>query len=296
MNNRMFSSILAIMLAAVWLTGCAPRAGVADDASSTHALVFRFKSAEGLHLGCKVKALGIPVGKIEKSPEMAPDGHSVLVTATMDDLSTNLLPLLNRRMTARIEKDNLVAGESLLVLYFSEKPAPRLVRGEITVGCDSFVELEAWKLLSAGAAGSTSFDRFMGLIFETDRYSTGTAVYWLNAAAFCTSILLIIALVLDFVLRVFQGRTRTRPSPYPLVFVWQVFALVALLKIVLLAAALIAWSGGFAIPDMRPWFIMPDNAVKLLVMDWRFLLVLAVLAGIRFKFRLLTLVVKSVMI
>lgn len=71
--------------------------------------------------------------------------------------------------------------------------------------------------------------------------------------------------------------------------------MVALVKVSVLAVALVTWAAGFSLPDLTPWFVVPNNAVKLAVWDWRFLAILFTLAGIRFRLGLLAMVVRKVL-
>jgi len=256
-------------------------------------VTFLFDSAQNIKKGSFIEHKGVRIGKVISNPEFTPDGKSIKIDAIINGLPNSFSNVINSYTTVNIQKTSIVdvGNDKVIKIYFSSLAAPPIASGGIITGCNNWVELQTWKVIYQPKVSKGAFNNFMGLLFETNKNKTGDLIYWLNIICFLSLVIVVLILILDLFLRIFQGKQRTKPSPVLFVKLWRWFMFWSIIKILVLIATIICILGRFSLPSYPPYIIWPSSPIEVLRWDWAFYTIFVVIVGIKYKMNLLTLLV-----
>jgi len=291
--KKTIQAILIFSLIIPFLTSCDKKISGLKTKNGKLSLnvSFLFNSAQNIKKGSFVEHKGVRIGKVISNPEFTSNGKNIKIDAIINNLPTTFSNQINSYTTANIQKPSIidVGNDKVIKVFFSSLSASPISAGHTITGCNNWVELQTWKVIYQPKVSKNTFNNFMGLLFETDTIKIGKFIYWLNVICFLSLVVVIIILFLDFLLRIFQGKQRTKPSPVLFVKVWKIFMFCGIIKILILIATIICLLGRITLQNWVPYILWPSSPIEAFRWDWTFYTVFFIILGIKYKFNLLTL-------
>ena len=269
---------LTMIAVAVVMIGCGSN-GPDDEIR----IKFQFKDAKAINVGARVMGDGIKVGKVIAPPE-SPEPGKVLIKVEIDNISREKKRFLTNELSAEIKKDSLVAGEGFINLIFPAKPGQPVPDGTVLPGKD--LKEVAPGISVPTKSGQQVIKIMMSAFGVSSAEKTGQLVFFINWGSIVILALVLLALLIDFIIRLPQGKDRERSSPKLLRAVWSLFVICLLLKLVLFVMQALAIFGIIPISDNR-WIILPTNIAQLASQQAGFWAFAFILIGFRFKMQLL---------
>lgn len=270
-------SMLVAVLACV--TGC-------RDRKQGLTLHFVFEDAKGISNGDKVMADGVFVGKVIGNPQ-SPKPKQVIVTARIAGLAPEKMAYMTKDLSAVIKKSSLVAGETDLYLIFPKEPGEPVADGAILQGRGGPGDLLDLASITLPRDSQQFVAMLKTAFVAVDRTASGETTFYLNWASLIAALLVVVALVLDLLIRLPQGADRERSSPRILREVWMLFCLMLVVRLFIAVARSLGGLGILGADLLRTVHVGAANIGDVLAQEWPFWVLALLLITIRFKFDLL---------
>jgi NADH:ubiquinone oxidoreductase subunit 5 (subunit L)/multisubunit Na+/H+ antiporter MnhA subunit len=198
------------------------------------------------------------------------------------------MAFVTQDLSAVIRKDSLVTGEVFLDLVFPREPGETVADGTILKGRGSAGDLVSLAGLALPKDPKQFLETLGAAFVAVDPAKNGSVVFYLNWVCLIVAALVTVALVLDFLIRMPQGRERERSTPHILRETWTLFCLMLVLRFFLTVFRLLVGSGVLDADLLNVLHIGAVDLADLLKQEWPYWLLAIVLITIRFKFDLLT--------
>lgn len=271
--------LLALVIVVSCLSGCRGR----KQGLTLH---FVFEDAKGISVGNKVMGDGVFVGQVVAPPD-SPKPRHVVVTVNLNGLSPEKMAYLTTNLTATIKKDSLVAGETYLDLIFPKEPGAPVLDGTLLKGRGGATDILDLTGITMPADPKQFLEMLQTAFVAVDRATSGATVFYLNWVSLVIAVMVIIALVLDLLIRLPQGSERELSSPRILRDTWMLFCLVLLIRFFVGVVRVLGGMGVLGDEVLRMLGIVAADIGGLLVQEWPFWVLAIVLITVRFKFDLL---------
>lgn len=274
---------------AIGLAGCLLSAGPGCTREKPLTIHFTFEDAKSLSSGDKVLGDGIVIGLISEMPVSTKPGQ-VLVTAKLDKISPEKLPYLTAETRAVIKKDSVVAGSTYLAIMFPETPGQTVPDGTTLIGDTSY------SIMGVDFPNITNetVRRWCHQVFDVrGRAVTGPVPFYLNWICLIVVAATFAALILDFFVRMMQGKVRRQPSNGFLRTIWVLFVICAVLKFGLVVLHVTVLMHVLDYAMVAPWVTGFMSYTMLIASEASFWALVLVLASFRTKFDLLSKGVKA---
>jgi hypothetical protein len=268
--------MLAVLACA---TGC-------RDRKQGLTLNFVFQDAKGISVGKKVMGDGVFVGQVIAPPQ-SPKPKQVIVSVRINGLAPEKMAYMTKDLSAVIKKDSLVAGDVYMDLIFPKEPGEPVADGAILQGHGGPGDLLDLASITLPRDPQQFLAMLKTAFVAVDRTAAGETTFYLNWASLLAALLVVVALVLDLLIRLPQGADRERSSPRILREVWTLFCLMLVVR---LFVAIVRSLGGLKILSedlLRTVRVGAASIGDVLAQEWPFWVLAIVLITIRFKFDLL---------
>jgi|GEM_PF-4528371 len=288
-GRTVFNGFLAGLL--MFAIGC----GESAKKGKGLTLHFVFKDAKGITVGNKVMADGVFVGQVIAPPE-SPKPKCVLVSVRIDKLTPEKMAYMTTNVTAEIKKDSLVTGEVKMDLIFPKEPGPQVADGTILNGYNGFgglMDITDLGHIKIPQDSTELVERLKTTFVSGDPATVGATVFYLNWTSMVVGIFVIVALILDLLIRLPQGSVRDRSSPGILRNFWMLFCLVLVVRFFVCVCRVLGSQGIINREILQTLRIGISDVGELLIQEWPFWILVIVLITMRFKFDLLTSVKKG---
>ena len=279
MNRRGVFVALSLILALACITGCRSR----KQGLTLH---FVFEDAKGITVGNKVMGDGVFVGQVIAPPE-SPKPRHVVVSVRIDSLSPDKMSYVTKDLTATIKKDSLVAGETYLDLVFPREPGETVADGAILKGRGGATDVLDLTGITMPKDPKQLLDMLQTAFVAVDPVMAGSTVFYLNLVSLIVAIVVIIALVLDLLIRLPQSKERERSSPRLFREIWMLFCLILLARVFVGVVRVLGGVGILGQEFLDAVRIGASDVGGLLAQEWPFWVLAIVLITIRFKLDLL---------